>query len=206
MGSGQLQQILEGQGLLQSGGQLRGGPGMGQEGIKLRQGHGQGSGSHPVLTVLQDRRRLAKAGLTPQTCRRHRGLMSRTPAGPDPAVGLPAWMRWSGAGLTALLAVLFVVLLQQVRQQGQELQSLKGRLQTLENARDLDRTNALEEQLRSTVQRLQSLEGLEQTIQRLSQEQAGLRQQLRSTSRSATGPEPEPLLPPEPPAPPMPQP
>jgi hypothetical protein len=83
--------------------------------------------------------------------------MSRTPARPDAAPAasdLPNWMRWGGAGLTALLAVLFVVLLLQVRGQGQRLQALQDRIQSLENAQDLERTNALEEQLRSTVQRL----------------------------------------------------
>lgn len=208
VGRGQLQQVLERQGLLQARGQRRGGTGMGQEGIKLRQRHGRGSGSSTVLTVPSRRCRLAKAEVTPQTCRSRRGPMSRTPARPDAAPGLPSWMRWGGAGLTALLAVLFVVLLQQVRQQGQQLQALQDRLQTLENAHDLERTNALEEQLRSTVQRLQSLEGLEQTVQRLSQEQAGLRLQVRSSARSHAGsaPEPEPVLPPEPPAPPPSQP
>jgi TolA-binding protein len=108
-------------------------------------------------------------------------------------------MRWLGAGLTALLAVLFVVLLQQVRQQGQRLQALQDRLQQMENARDLERTNALEEQLRSTVVRLQNLEGLEQSLQRLSSEQDSLRQQIRSAgSRTAIEPGLEPLLPLEP--------
>ncbi|MEY4297241.1 MAG: hypothetical protein RLZZ423_420 [Cyanobacteriota bacterium] len=133
--------------------------------------------------------------------------MRPTPARPDALSGLPRWMRWGGAGLTALLAVLFVVLLQQVRDQGQTIRTLQNRLQTLENARDLDRTNALEDQLRSTVQRLQSLEGLEQDVQRLSQEQGSLRQQVRSAARQTAGsPELEPLLPPEPPAPPVNQP
>ena len=57
-------------------------------------------------------------------------------------------------------------------------------MQSLENAQDLNRTDALEEQLRSMVQRLQSLEGLEQSVQSLSREQAGLRAQLRSQPRS----------------------
>ena len=151
---------------------------------------------------------LAKAGANAQTCLSRNGPMSRTPTSPEPTAGLPSWMRWGGAGLTALLAVLFVVLLQQVRQQGQRLQTLQDRLQTLENAHDLDRTNALEEQLRSTVQRMQSLEGLEQTVQRLSQEQASLRLQARSATRSGSGVtlEPEPMMPPEPPAPPPSQP
>jgi len=106
-------------------------------------------------------------------------------------------MRLSGAGLTALVAVLFVVLLQQVRQQGQRIQTLQEKVQSLENSNDLERTNALEEQLRSTVTRLQNLEGLEQSVQRLSLEQASLRAQVRR-------PLPEPDLgletPPEPPS------
>jgi TolA-binding protein len=126
--------------------------------------------------------------------------MSRTPARPDAAPAasdLPTWMRWGGAGLTALLAVLFVVLLLQVRGQGQRLQALQDRIQSLENAQDLERTNALEEQLRSTVQRLQNLEGIEQSLQRLSSEQENLRLQLRSAgSRKGSG-DLEPVLPPE---------
>ncbi|MFM2081085.1 MAG: hypothetical protein RLZZ219_1767 [Cyanobacteriota bacterium] len=111
-------------------------------------------------------------------------------------------MRWLGAGLTALLAVLFVVLLQQVRQQGQRLQALQDRLQAMENTQDLERTNALEEQLRSTVLRLQNLEGLESSLQRLSSEQESLRQQLRSAgSRSPSEPGPGLLDPLEPTAP-----
>ena len=126
--------------------------------------------------------------------------MSRTPARTDAipaASGLPTWMRWGGAGLTALLAVLFVVLLLQVRGQGQRLQALQDRIQSLENAQDLERTNALEEQLRSTVQRLQNLEGIEQSLQRLSNEQETLRQQLRSAGSRRGSSDLEPLLPPE---------
>lgn len=130
--------------------------------------------------------------------------MSRTPARPDAAPAasdLPTWMRWGGAGLTALLAVLFVVLLLQVRGQGQRLQALQDRIQSLENAQDLERTNALEEQLRSTVQRLQNLEGIEQSLQRLSSEQENLRLQIRSASRSSSSRnvDLEPQLPAEPP-------
>ncbi|MFM8675037.1 MAG: hypothetical protein ACKOCA_08455 [Vulcanococcus sp.] len=64
---------------------------------------------------------------------------------------LPDWMRRAGAGMTAAVAVLFVVLLVQVRLQSNRIQQLQDKLQTLENANDLERTNALEEQLRSTV-------------------------------------------------------
>lgn len=91
---------------------------------------------------------------------------------------LPDWMRRAGAGMTAAVAVLFVVLLVQVRLQSNRIQQLQDKLQTLENANDLERTNALEEQLRSTVERLQGMEGLEQAVQRLSAEQANLKLQM----------------------------
>jgi len=104
--------------------------------------------------------------------------MSRSAS--DPQTSLPLWMRRTGAALTALVTVLFVVLLLQVRQQSERIQKLQDKVQTLENANDLDRTNALEEQVRSTAERLQNLEGLEQAVQSLSSEQAGLRAQLRS--------------------------
>jgi len=115
---------------------------------------------------------------------------------PPPGTVLPIWMRRGGAALTGLLAVLFVVVAMQVRQQAQRLQALQDRLQVLENNQDLERTNALEEQLRSTVQRLQNLEGIERTVQRLSSEQEALRQQLRSGISPGTR-EPEPLPPPD---------
>ena len=101
----------------------------------------------------------------------------------SPQAPLPTWMRRTGAGLTAFVAVLFVVLLIQVRQQGERIQTLQDKMQTLENEKDLDRTNALEEQVRSTAERLQNLEGLEQTVQSLKSEQASLRAQLRSQER-----------------------
>lgn len=101
----------------------------------------------------------------------------------SPQAPLPTWMRRTGAGLTAFVAVLFVVLLIQVRQQGERIQTLQDKMQTLENEKDLDRTNALEEQVRSTAERLQNLEGLEQTVQSLRSEQASLRAQLRSQER-----------------------
>lgn len=110
--------------------------------------------------------------------------MSPSARSSSPQAPLPTWMRRAGAGLTALVAVLFVVLLLQVRQQGERIQTLQDKLQTLENEKDLDRTNALEEQVRSTAERLQNLEGLEQTVQSLRSEQASLRAQLRSQDRA----------------------
>jgi hypothetical protein len=129
---------------------------------------------------------VAKGSMALQTCPNRPGEMSPSPAPPDvDGSGLPPWMRWGGAALTALLAVLFLVLLQQVRQQGERLQALQDRVQTLENARDLERTNALEEQLRATVRRLQGLEGLRGSLQRLRSEQDNLRQQIRASDEAA---------------------
>ena len=120
--------------------------------------------------------------------------MTRSPAPLGPGTGrtneLPNWMRWGGAGLTAMLAVLFLVLLAQVRQQTERLQRLQDRVQTLENARDLERTSALEQQLRSTVHRLQALEGLDQRLQRLSLEQESLKLQLGASSSPGVEPLP----------------
>lgn len=121
--------------------------------------------------------------------------MSRSPLADASSEALPPWMRRVGAGLTALLTVLFVVLLLQLREQGRRLQTLEDKLQTIENNNDLERTNALEEQLRSTVVRLQALEGLEQSVQRLSSEQDSLRQQLRSSSAAEMPPALEPSSP-----------
>ena len=114
--------------------------------------------------------------------------MSSSARSSSPQAPLPTWMRRTGAGLTALVAVLFVVLLLQVRQQGERIQTLQDKLQTLENEKDLDRTNALEEQVRSTAERLQNLEGLEQSVQSLRSEQASLRAQLRSQDREPSFP------------------
>jgi len=141
---------------------------------------------------------VANAATAAQTASSAPGSMTRSPTPGEPGSTLPDWMRWLGAGLTALVAVLFVVLLLQVREQSQRLQSLRNRVQTLENANDLERTNALEEQLRSTVQRLQNLEKIDEAVRQLAKEQQDLRLQLRSQSPAL---EPLPLEPGPTPAP-----
>lgn len=127
--------------------------------------------------------------------------MGRTPNSSDPTQPLPRWMRITGAAATACVAVLFVVVTVQVRQQGERIQALQDKVQTLENDKDLDRTNALEEQVRSTAERLQSLEGLQQSVQSLSSEQASLRAELRNQVREPAPPKDTgrvPMLPPLP--------
>ncbi len=54
--------------------------------------------------------------------------MSKTPTDLDMVRPLPRSMRLLGAGLTGCLAVLFVVVLLQTRQQGQRLQDLQDPL------------------------------------------------------------------------------
>ena len=91
-------------------------------------------------------------------------------------------MRRSGAAITACMTVLIVVVLLQVREQSERIRTLQDKVQTLENDNDLERTNALEEQVRSTAERLQNLEDLRLSLRRLSNEQATLRAELRRLS------------------------
>jgi hypothetical protein len=92
---------------------------------------------------------------------------------------LPDWVLWLQAGFTALVAVLFVALLVETRQQSGRIQELQERLQGLENSRALERTTGLEEQLRAAVERLQALEGDSSRLDVLQAETDSLRDQLR---------------------------
>ncbi len=104
-------------------------------------------------------------------------------AGPMPQ--LPDWVAWLQAGLTALLAVLFLVMLGKARVQGERIQELQERVQGLQNSRALERTTGLEQQLRSTVERLQALERSNARIDVLSAENSALRGEVRQLRRSA---------------------
>ena len=106
--------------------------------------------------------------------------MSVPPAPPGAEPPLPRWMRLIGAGLTALVAVLALVLLQQVHEQASRSQALERRLQDLENRRDLERTQALEAQLRALAQRLQGLEASAGQVRELELQQQELRRQLQA--------------------------
>jgi TolA-binding protein len=86
---------------------------------------------------------------------------------------------WLQAGITALVAVLFVALLVQTRQQASRIQELQERLQGLENSRALERTSGLEDQLRAAVERLQALESDSSRIDLLQAETDALSDQLR---------------------------
>ena len=89
-----------------------------------------------------------------------------------------AWVAWLQAGITAMLVVLFFVIVGKSRQQNATIRQLQERVQGLENSRALDRTTGLEQQLRSTVERLQAVERTGTRIDGLSRETANLRAEL----------------------------
>lgn len=100
-----------------------------------------------------------------------------------------AWVPWLQAGVTAMLVVLFLVIVGKSRQQNGTIRQLQERVQGLENSRALDRTTGLEEQLRSTVERLQAVERNSTRIDGLRSETANLRAELsklRATRPSET--------------------
>lgn len=117
--------------------------------------------------------------------------MSVPPASPGAEPPLPRWMRLIGAGLTALVAVLALVLLHQLQQQANRNQALEGRVQDLENSRDLERAQALEAQLRALAQRLQGLEASAGQVQELELQQQELRRQLQSQLQRPSSLSPE---------------
>ena len=110
---------------------------------------------------------------------------------------LPEWVNWLQAGFTALLVVLFAVMLAKSREQSDNIRLLQQRVQGLENSRALERTTGLEQQLRSTVERLQSLERSAARIDGLTDDNAKLRQELRQLRIAAQAPKAlsEPLAP-----------
>ena len=83
-----------------------------------------------------------------------------------------AWVPWLQAGVTAMLVVLFVVIVAKTRQQNATIRQLQERVQGLENSRALERTTGLEQQLRTTVERLQAVERNSARIEALSGENA----------------------------------
>jgi hypothetical protein len=121
--------------------------------------------------------------------------MAKSPSSPGsvpgPFAAPPDWLAWIQAGLSVLLAVLFLVLLTRGRQQANQILELQERTQGLENSRALERTTGLEQQLRSTVERLQAVERSAARIDVISAENAALRSELRQLRRSQ-----QPKLPP----------
>jgi hypothetical protein len=150
---------------------------------------------HPA-TPLTNAHPPARIGAEPAAC-----LM--TPAPDQPGSSSPgpgpnaAWVTWLQAGVTAMLVVLFLVIVGKTRQQSATIRQLQERVQGLENSRALDRTTGLEQQLRSTVERLQAVERNSARINTLSGENASLRQELRQL-RTPRDPDNQPRQPTEP--------
>ena len=116
----------------------------------------------------------------------------RSPTLPE----MPDWAPWLQAGLTAMLAVLFVVMVGKMRQQSSSIRGLQERVQGLENSRALDRTSGLEQQLRATVERLQVVERSNAHLQVLDRENKRLNDQLGQLRSAGTKPAPVDDLPP----------
>jgi C4-dicarboxylate-specific signal transduction histidine kinase len=118
-----------------------------------------------------------------------------TPASDQPAISTEAspnsaslaWVPWLQAGVTAMLVVLFLVIVGKSRQQSATIRQLQERVQGLENSRALDRTTGLEQQLRSTVERLQVVERNSTRIDGLKRETANLRQALSKLGPASSG-------------------
>lgn len=109
---------------------------------------------------------------------------------------MPDWAPWLQAGLTAMLAVLFVVMVGKMRQQSSSIRALQERVQGLENSRALERTSGLEQQLRTTVERLQVVERSNAQLRALSSDNKLLNDQLRQLRASGTKLAPADELPP----------
>ena len=109
---------------------------------------------------------------------------------------MPDWAPWLQAGLTTMLAVLFVVMVGKMRQQSSSIRALQERVQGLENSRALERTSGLEQQLRTTVERLQVVERSNAQLQALSSDNKLLNDQLRQLRSTGTKPAPADDLPP----------
>ena len=112
---------------------------------------------------------------------------------------LPDWAPWFQAGLTALLAVLFLVMVGKMRDQNSHIRALQERVQGLENSRALDKTSGLEEQVRSTAERLQSVERTTAALQTLSTENKLLNSELRQLQAKSSKVNPDDLPQPLPP-------
>lgn len=110
--------------------------------------------------------------------------MSLPPESPAP----PPWVSWIQMGLSAMLAVLFLVVLSRSLEQGRALRQLQIRLETLESSRNLEKAADQNSQLRILTQRLQALEThVGERMERSESERLRL-QQLLSDLRSRMTP------------------
>ena len=112
----------------------------------------------------------------------------------------PPVLLWLPISLSSLVLVLLVVVVQRQHAQAQLLADLRGRVQTLEQSRALERTAVLEQQLRAMLTRLQTLERgqlqgaeLARRLQSLNEDL----QQLRAAASRSSSLQPPLLEPPQ---------
>ncbi|MCP9774202.1 hypothetical protein KBY58_08065 [Cyanobium sp. HWJ4-Hawea] len=105
--------------------------------------------------------------------------MAPAPKRPNASLEMPDWAPWVQAGFSAMLAVLFLVLVGKMREQGSQIRTLQERVQGLENSRALAQNSGLEEQLRSAVERLQVVERNSAQVRNLLGQNQALKEQVR---------------------------
>ncbi len=93
--------------------------------------------------------------------------------------GAPPWLTWLQVGLTSMLAVLLAVSLVRSREQSIETQRLRQRIRLLEASRGFDRSAAQDQQIQSVIGRVQTLEDVvSRRLQASERERQRLEQQL----------------------------
>jgi hypothetical protein len=93
--------------------------------------------------------------------------------------GAPPWLTWLQVGLTSMLAVLLAVSLVRSREQSIETQRLRQRIRLLEASRSFDRSAAQDQQIQSVIGRVQTLEEVvSRRLQASERERQRLEQQL----------------------------
>ena len=95
------------------------------------------------------------------------------------AGGQPLWLSWLQLSISSMLVVLFLVILAKVREQAVTIGQLEQKMRAIENARSLDRTTAMEQQLESMIQRLQAVEQVGEQLREVDRQQQAFKQDLQ---------------------------
>ena len=98
-----------------------------------------------------------------------------------------SWL-WLPVGLSSLLLVLFLVVVNRQQAQAQRIGELIRRVQDLEQSRALERTAVLEQQLRSMLNRLQQLEKQNKQQEQLLTQVQSLQEEVQLLRGSASRP------------------
>jgi TolA-binding protein len=143
-------------------------------------GLSRGQQALPLVASGHDQRSLEPEGPPSEWISgRRRGAAVRTVSAP--------WL-WLPLGLSSMLLVLFLVVVNRQQAQAQRIGELLSRVQDLEQSRALERTAVLEQQLRSMVNRLQQLEKQNKQQEQLVSQVQSLQEELQLLRRSASRP------------------